>query len=169
MFWKRLGLLGFLLTTLVAHLIFGQDNSHSLLVICFGDNGHVAMESLDVSHHTQNNALPDAHALEPIAVHAHAETSQKLAHCESTQSCHDIILALDHDDHMVLPNTALDWNDLHEAAYTLHRFITPYPSRDSVILPVSVARISPDQPRDLATPSAITAQHETLNHTILLI
>ena len=70
---------------------------------------------------------------------------------------------------MVLPNASLDWDSLHEAAYTLHRFITPYPSRDSVILPVSVARLSPDDPHDLGTPSAVTAQHETLNHTILLI
>lgn len=168
MFWKRLGLLGFLLTTLMAHLIFGQDNSHSLLVICFGDNGHVAMEALDLSHHTQNPSLPDAHALEPIAVHAHEAVAPKLARCKDTQSCHDIVLALGHDDHMVLPTATLDWGPLHEAAYTLQRFLTPYPSH-SLTLPVSVARISPDNPQDFGTPSAITAQHETLSHTILLI
>lgn len=145
MFWKRLGLLGFLLTTLVAHLIFGQDHNQGLLVICFGNNGHVAMEALDVS--------------EPV---------QNAPHCDDTQTCHDIILALDHDDPMVLPGATRDWEPLHEAAYTLQRFLTPYLAEDTGAT-LTLARLRSNAPPDFGVPIAVTAQHETLNHTILLI
>lgn len=158
MFWKRLGILGVLLTTLFAHLIFGQDSAQQLLVICFGSNGHVAMEAVEATS-TQNSLRSQ-----------HSADLQTTRHCAETQDCHDVVLALDHGERMILPSTDLNWDQLRASAQTQHfgAGIALVPPLEAISSPTGL-RQGPEHHFGKPPQASTLAQRETLTHTILLI
>jgi hypothetical protein len=150
MFFKRFSVLALLLLTLFAHLLFGQDSNSSLLVICFGENGHVALET--------------------VSTEANSPGTSPHGDCAEGQDCHDIVLALEHGERILLPQPASFEQSLAWSTRVLNTYIEPYFSPDSPALQATVARLPhtpfTDPPAFGAQP---TAQIETLSHTILLI
>lgn len=143
MFWKRLGILSTLLFALLTHLFFGQHDTASMLVICFGEDGHVALESV------------------------HTPTAQNTSpHCEHNQDCHDVVLALEHGDTVFLPPSSQALQDLEhdQILWNAHlSFISQW-----LAVPAAVSS-QPARSLTSPPPQLATAQRETLTHTILLI
>lgn len=144
MFWKRFGILSTLLFALLTHLFFGQHDTASMLVICFGEDGHVALESV-------NAPLPQSTA----------------PRCEHNTDCHDIVLALEHGDTVFLPPVSHALRDLEhkQVLWNAHlSFISQWLTASEAAPTLETLRSNTSPP-----PLLVTAQRKTLTHTILLI
>lgn len=79
----------FILTALVLHLFFGQHDASAPLVLCLGEDGHVAVES------TQSVSETGSAPSQQSGEHrCHA--------CHTDHNCRDIALSLGHSDHHYL-------------------------------------------------------------------
>ena len=148
MLFKRFSVLALLLVTLFAHLLFGQDSNSSLLVICFGENGHVALETVSTEASLDTPPYGD---------------------CEEAQDCHDIVLALEHGERMLLPQPVAFDQALAWSTQVLNLYIEPYFSQESPSPTATRLPFSAFQEPDALVAAKPTAQIETLSHTVLLI
>lgn len=76
----------FILTALVLHLFFGQHDAPAPLILCLGENGHVAVESTQLLSEAGTD----------LQMHTGTQADSL---CPAEKNCRDIALSLGHSDH----------------------------------------------------------------------
>lgn len=136
------------LLALVMHIFVGQHDSPSALVLCLGEDGHVALEMAQ-------------HANHPAQINQIEQAAAHFSNCDASENCQDILLSFAHQD-MSLSSKAkplslpLFYHALFAGAY----------SQASIAEPKLFYR--PEPHRDLAYRD-LSSQNQTLKHTILII
>ncbi len=128
---------------IVLHLFTGQHSHASTLVLCMGDDGHIAIEVLQHTDH--------------VTVQTHPEI------CSDAEKCKDILLSLGHDD-LLISDVQRDVLSASQAAALR--------VSDSLIINATpdflvFAEDFPDA--DILEHRLYTAQIQTLKHTVLTI
>ena len=136
----------FILFALGFHLLLGMHGEPSQLVLCFGEDGHVAFEILQ-------------HETHKVAFMNHDEND---SHLESEENCKDINISLGHDEiyqsqnsKVSLPNSLL--NPPIQEAYFI-----PQPETCQALILAMQTQFPASRPPD-------TEAKNTLKNTILLI
>ena len=153
MFRKWLKVPLFILFVLLIHLFSGQPNSEAAVVLCLGNDGHIALEVAQHQPHVaQISDQPD---------HPNA--------CPESENCQDILLAFGHQEMLTVPKFKSDilqpfLHSVQDAAL-IYSFLELQDLSETSIKPISLAEL----PRTYSKHRASSAQIQTLKHTILTI
>ncbi len=135
------------LLALVMHLFVGQHDSSSALILCLGDDGHVAIEMAQHPSHPAQIEQAGEHLLNA---------------CPETENCQDIVLAFDHQEIAVKQEA----RPLLLPLIFQSLLTTVFPERTE---PEFYAfRLSALSQGDLSFRD-LSSQSQTLKHTILII
>jgi len=144
----------FILFALLIHLFSAHQNSTTAVVLCLGDDGHIALE---VAQHQPH----------------HAQISDRVEHpsrCAESENCQDILLAFGHQEMLAVPKfraelllPSLDPVRAATLVYALREF---QDLAETSLPPLSLAALPQ---ADLTHHRAFSAQTQTLKHTILTI
>jgi hypothetical protein len=151
MFFKWIKLPILVVLALIIHLFSAQHDSASALVLCFGDDGHVAFELVQ-----QQNA------------HVNSQTDQ-VDVCSESTNCHDVLLTFSHQE-MIAPPT-FESNSLQSFLNLVHHTSLVY----AFLELQNLAEVSLQPINRAETPTmylkhrASFAQTQTLKNTILTI
>lgn len=132
------------LLALYGHMLFGQHDMSSQLVLCFGEDGHIALETLQHEPH------------EAMLMAKQAWDSVHCLGCPIEEDCQDITISFSHDE---LYDTQKSPRFIGTVAKT-RVAIQPYYIQQT-ILPLA-------PPEQTARPPNIEST-QTLKNTILLI
>lgn len=134
----------YVLIALCGHILFGQHDISSQLVLCFGEDGHIALETLQHEPH------------DAIIVAKQAQDSVHCMGCPMEEDCKDIAISFTHDE---LYDTQKSPSFIGELVKNCNN-IQPYR--------VQFAHLPQAPPAQTARPPD-TETTQTLKNTILLI